>query len=285
MTMFSVDCVDRARAGCGEGPVWDHRDATLWWVDISGEQIHAHTPATGKNRTLKAPCLISSLCLSSEGLLIASARGIARLDTTTGELSPLHNPEPDRAGNRLNDMLVGADGSLWAGTMSEGAKGTTGALYHYDGDGVHTLMTNTTISNGLALTPDGTGLYFIDSVPGVLYRREDDHWQVIRHFDESTGKPDGLTVDSEGNLWIAICDRGQVLGMDPEGQVHSQIDLPCEIVTSCCFGGEDLKTLYITTGTFSMSEAEKAANPLAGGLFAVRMTVPGLPSFEARWPR
>lgn len=285
MTMISVDCVSKARAGCGEGPVWDHRDATLWWVDISGERIHAHTPSTGENRTLEAPCLISSLCLTNEGLLIASALGIARLNTTTGELSPLHHPEPDMAGNRLNDMLAGADGSLWAGTMSEGAKGATGALYRYDGDSVHALMSGTTISNGLALTPDGKGLYFIDSVPGVLYCRENDQWQIVRHFDDSTGKPDGLTVDSEGSLWVAICDRGQVLGMDREGNVHSQIDLPCDIVTSCCFGGDDLKTLYITTGTFSMSEAEKAANPLAGGLFAARMTVPGLQSFEAQWPR
>ncbi|WP_417522867.1 SMP-30/gluconolactonase/LRE family protein [Marinovum sp.] len=280
--MDSPRCVDAAKAGCGEGLLWDPGRGRLWWVDISGEALHGHDPVTGAASRTALPCLISALALDRDGqLLIATARGLGIVTPETGEIKVLHDPEPEIAGNRLNDMIAAPDGALWVGTMSEGAKGPTGALYRYDREGPQVMMRGTTISNGLAWSPDGSRLYFIDSVPGVLHLREHGTWRALRHFDESTGKPDGLTVDAEGTLWVAICDRGRVLGMSPEGEVVAQIDLPCEIVTNCCFGGADLKTLYITTGTFSMTEAEKAANPLAGGLFAVEMEVPGLPPYAA----
>lgn len=284
MGKWQVRCLVEAQAGCGEGPVWDGQTGLLWWVDISGERIHAYDPTTKINRSFEAPYLVSSLVLAPAGLLVATAKGIARFDTKTGALTTLHDPEPDIEGNRLNDMAVAPDGTLWAGTMCEGAAGATGALYRYGPGGVEAKMTGTTISNGLGWSPDGERLYFIDSVPGTLHVREGESWRVVKHFDGRTGKPDGLAVDSKGTLWIAICDRGQIIGMTCDGKIIDSITMPCETVTSCAFGGHDLKTLYVTTGTFSMSEAEKAANPQAGGLFATEMDVPGQASFEARWP-
>ncbi|WP_323764736.1 SMP-30/gluconolactonase/LRE family protein [Marinovum sp.] len=283
--MESPRCVDAAKAGCGEGLLWDAGRGRVWWVDISGEALHGFDPATGASTRQPLPCLIAALALRDDGaLLIATARGLGLVAPGTGEIETLHDPEPESPGNRLNDMIAGPDGALWVGTMSEGAQGPTGALYRYDGDGPQVQMRGTTISNGLGWSPDGARLYFIDSVPGVLHVREEGRWRALRRFDETTGKPDGLTVDAEGTLWVAICDRGRVLGLRPDGEIVAQIDLPCEIVTNCCFGGADLRTLYITTGTFSMSEAEKAANPLAGGLFAVDMAVPGMLPHAARWP-
>ncbi|SIN76265.1 SMP-30/gluconolactonase/LRE family protein [Vannielia litorea] len=285
MSKRAVDCVWEARAGCGEGPIWDHRTRQLWWVDISGEKIHAFAPHSGEKSSFDAPCLISSIALGAGGgLLIASARGICAFDARTGTLTPLHDPEPGLSGNRLNDMIAGPDGRLWAGTMSEGAKRSSGALYCYDAKGPVHEMTGTTISNGLGWSPDGARLYFIDSVPGVLHVCESGSWRELLVFDDTLGKPDGMTVDAEGVLWVAICDRGKVVGLSPEGKLLETIDIPCQIVTSCAFGGSDLRTLYVTTGTFSMSAEEKAANPLAGGLFAVRMDTPGVEGFEARWP-
>lgn len=284
--MDSPICVDTAKAGCGEGVLWDPLRGCLWWVDISGEALHRYDPENGVARKLDLPWLISALALRRDGrLLIATLHGLGIVDTETGEIEILHDPEPDVAGNRLNDMIAGPDGTLWVGTMSEGAKGPTGALYRYDEAGCRPVITGTTISNGLAWSPDGQKLYFIDSVPGELHLCEGGEWRVLRRFDETTGRADGLTVDAEGRLWVAICDGGQVLGLDPDGEVVARIELPCEIVTNCCFGGADLKTLFITTGTFSMTEAEKTANPLAGGLFAVRMDVPGLLPHLADWPR
>ncbi|MEV8467585.1 SMP-30/gluconolactonase/LRE family protein [Fluviibacterium sp. DFM31] len=275
--MDTPRCVDAAKAGCGEGLLWDAGRGRLWWVDISGEALHGFDPETGATTRTLLPCLISALALRHDGqLLIATVRGLGVVDPETGKIDILHDPEPEIPGNRLNDMIAGPDGALWVGTMSEGAKGPTGALYRYGQTGPQAMMRGTTISNGLGWSPDGTRLYFVDSVPGVLHVFEAGAWRVLRRFDDTTGKPDGLTVDAEGTLWVAICDRGRVLGMRPDGEIVAQIDLPCEIVTNCCFGGVELTTLYITTGTFSMTEAEKAANPLAGGLFAVEMDVPGL---------
>lgn len=283
--MDSPRCVDAAKAGCGEGLLWDAGRERLWWVDISGEALHGYNPVTGSATCTALPYLISALALRADGqLLVATARGLGIVTPESGEIVVLHDPEPEMPGNRLNDMIAGPDGALWVGAMSEGAKGPTGTLYRYDREGPQAMMRGTTISNGLAWSPDGSRLYFIDSVPGVLHLFENGGWRKLRCFDESTGKPDGLTVDSEGTLWVAICDRGRVLGISPTGEVVAQIDLPCETVTNCCFGGTDLRTLYITTGTFRMTEDEKAANPLAGGLFAVAMEVPGLLPHAAHWP-
>ncbi|MBT8152353.1 SMP-30/gluconolactonase/LRE family protein [Epibacterium ulvae] len=276
---------DPAKAGCGEGLLWDEHRGLVWWVDIAKEALHSYDPATQHAKRVAMPYLISALALDQNGdLLIATKYGLGRVDPENGTIVLLHDPEPDAAGNRLNDMLAGPDGALWIGTMSEGAKGPTGALYRYADGQPKTMMTGCTISNGLASSPDGTRLYFVDSVPGILHVYEDDIWQVLRRFDTSTGKPDGLTVDADGTLWIAICDRGQVIGMTPEGEITTRIDLPCEIVTNCTFGGADLKTLFVTTGTFSMTDQEKAANPAAGGLFTIEMGVAGLPPHRANWP-
>jgi len=278
-------CVDAAKAGCGEGLLWDPNRGVMWWVDISGERLHSYDPGSGQARCVDLPYLISALALDRSGkLLIATKQGLGHVDPDSGRITILHDPEPDIPGNRLNDMIAGPDRALWVGTMSEGAKGPTGALYRYADGRPERMMDGCTISNGLAFSPDGRRMYFIDSVPGLLYLYENDTWRVIRTFDDSTGKPDGLTTDAEGRLWIAICDRGQVIGMTPEGEITAAINLPCQTVTNCTFGGADLKTLFVTTGTFTMTDSEKAANPLAGGLFAVTMQVPGWLPHRVDWP-
>lgn len=285
--MPQARCVDPAKAKCGEGLLWDPDRGLLWWVDIAGETLHRFDPQNGATKVIAMPYLISALALSQDGgLLIATAKGLGRVDTETGDIQILHDPEPDQPGNRLNDILAAPDGSLWVGTMSEGAKGPTGALYRYSEVGAEKAMEGRTISNGMAYSPDQKTLYFIDSVPGTLFTYNGSDWRPLRQFDEATGKPDGMTVDQDGTLWIAICDRGCVISMDPDsGAVLQEIPLPCQTVTNCTFGGADLKTLFVTTGTFTMTEDEKTANPLAGGLFAIDLPVAGLLPSRARWPR
>ncbi len=279
-------CVDQAKAGCGEGLLWDSHKELVRWVDISGERLHSFDPNTRRTTCLNMPYLISALALREDGaLLIATLNGMARVHPDKGELTQLHDPEPHISGNRLNDILPGPDGQLWVGTMSEGAKGATGSLYRYGPNGPQLMKSNTTISNGMAYSPDNECFYFIDSVPGTLNVFQNGNWRVLFTFDAATGRPDGMTVDTEGTLWIAICDQGRVIGMSPEGEIIEVIDIPCEIVTNCTFGGKDLRTLFITTGTFSMSESEKEANPMAGSLFAVQMDVSGIAPFKAQWPK
>lgn len=285
MSSRQVRCLIESQAGCGEAPLWDPATGLLWWVDISGERIHCHNPSTNNNQSYATPYLISALVLAPTGLLVATAKGIARFDTMSGQLShPLHHPEPNCASNRMNDMAVAPDGSLWVGTMHKEAVRASGALYRYGPNGAETLMSDTTISNGLGWSPNANTLYFIDSIPGTLHARTNGTWRIVREFADYPGKPDGLAVDEDGILWIALCGGGKIVGMTPEGVIIDSITLPCNLVTSCAFGGHDLKTLFITTATFDMSAQEMAANRLAGGLFCVNMDVRGQQSTKVRWP-
>ncbi len=282
--MKKAICVDEAKAGCGEGLLWDAARTCIWWVDIAGEALHRFEPETKRTTKVQLPFLISALALHQDGrLIIATAQGLGIVDEVNGDIKIVINPE-EKPGNRLNDIVAAPDGTLLAGTMSEGAKGATGALYRVGHEGIVTMMSDTTISNGLDWSKDGAKLYFVDSVPGILYVFQDEAWKVLYRFDGTVGKPDGLCVDSAGTIWIALCDRGQVIGMTPDGEIIEKIEFPCRIITNCAFGGVDLKTLFVTTGTFSMSDAEKAANPLAGGLFAVAMDTEGKVPYLLDWP-
>lgn len=282
--MKKAICVDEAKAGCAEGLLWDAARACIWWVDISGKALHRFEPETKRATRVQLPFLISALALHQDGrLIIATAQGLGVVDEVNGDIEIVINPE-EKPGNRLNDIVAAPDGTLLAGTMSEDAKSATGALYRVGRKGIDIMMSNTTISNGIDWSPDGTKLYFVDSVPGILYVFQYEAWQVLYRFDGAIGRPDGLCVDAAGTIWIALCDRGQVIGMTPDGKIIERIEFPCSIVTNCAFGGADLKTLFVTTGTFSMSDAEKVANPLAGGLFAVAMDKEGKVPYLLDWP-
>ncbi len=128
----------------------------------------------------------------------------------TGEIEVLNDPEPGISCNRLDNITISPDGALWVGTMSEGAKGPTVDLYRCDASVARRMMSGTTITNGLFWSPHGRCLYFVASVPGLLHMHTNGEWQILRRFDELTGRPFGLTVDSNSTIWVAICDRGEV---------------------------------------------------------------------------
>lgn len=286
-----VRCLLDAQAGCGEGPIWDWRTKRLWWVDISGQRIHVHDPVSGSNNSMDTPCLVSALALGQEGMLVATARGIARLDGVTGTLIPLHDPEPTMPDNRLNDMAVDQLGRLWAGTMSEGAKAPSGALYRYDAGGAHRVADGLTIANGMDWSSDGQDFYIADSAPRCIWRyRVDDtgalsDGHTLIQFSDDDGRPDGLCLDCDGTLWVAMCGGGAILGLSPDGVVRDRIEIPAPHVTSCTFGGTTLSTLYVTTGTFGLTSEALIDAPLSGGLFAVQMDTPGRAQVLAQWPR
>lgn len=290
MKNMDANCIVDAKSICGEGPVWDHRSGLLWWVDIAGEQFHCFDPTAGTTAKFEAPCLVSGLCLAPSGLLVASAQGIALFDPDSMKFSPMHNPEPEQGGNRLNDMAVDKDGGLWAGTMSEGAKGSTGALHRYNVSGSHKVVKGLTISNGIDWSADGRTFYLVDSWPRIIWKYDvNDAGNIVdacvlRTFDENDGRPDGLCVDGVGTIWTAMCGGGFVLGLSPEGKTITRIHVDAPQVTSCAFGGNDLKTLYITTGTFGLDKEQLAVAPMSGGLFAIQMHDPGRKQVEALWP-
>jgi sugar lactone lactonase YvrE len=185
----------------------------------------------------------------------------------------------------MNDGETDPQGRLWAGTMGWHAEPGRGSLYRLDPDGtVRRMVEGVTISNGLGWSPDGCTMYYVDTPtlridrfdfdPGsgdIENRRE---FVTIRHGD---GRPDGLTVDSEGAVWVATWPGYAVHRYLPDGTLDAIVPLPVSNVSSCEFGGVDLHDLYITTAWELLTEEEHAAQPLAGSLFRTRVEVPGLP--------
>ena len=276
-----ITCVAETAALCGESPLWDARHGLLRWVDITRQRVHAFDPASGVNTTVQLDCLVSAVLLldGSDALILATARGLARLDPGTGALSLLHDPEPDLPGNRLNDCKADPSGALFAGTMSEGAKGPSGGLWRYGGGAPLRLVSGLTITNGLGWSPDARRFYLVDSAAGEINVFDHDpgsgalsNRAVLASYAPDQGKPDGLCLDQAGNLWVAIWDGARVECLSPQGAVLRRVDLPVQRPTSCCFGGDDLRRLYVTSAAIGI---EKPG--LDGGVFALDVEVPGTP--------
>ena len=274
-----------ASAELGEGPRWDVATQSLLWVDIPAKVVHRYDPAT-RSDTARQVAGVVSLALPRRrgGVVIGLPDGIHVLD---GERSPLVAPiEADEPGTRTNDGACDAAGRLWVGTMALDERSPLGALYRVDPDlSVTTLLTGTTISNGLGWSPSGERFYFIDSPT----RRVD-----VFDFDAETGAlerrrplaavevegavPDGLNVDAEGCVWVALHGGWGLNRYSPEGELVAEVRLPVARVTSCCFGGPELRDLYVTTRREGLGAAEAAAQPLAGALLRLDVGVAGLPT-------
>jgi len=265
----------------GEGPVWDHRTRRLWWVDIPNGRLHAFDPARRENQTYDVEQPVGALALREKGgLLLALQSGFAFYDQQSGQLTPLADPEADLPDNRFNDGKCDPAGRFWAGTMDNNEQAASGSLYCLDPDGMRVSrhLSGIRISNGLAWTADGARLYYIDSPTHKVQAFDFDlrngairFDRDVLTFDPAYGFPDGMCIDADGQLWIAFYGGAKVRRFDPErGRQTWQIDVPTRRPTSCCFGGNNLETLYITT-------AAKQGDPLGGGLFAVK---PGLQGVE-----
>lgn len=280
-----VELILDARALLGEGPSWDAPSGTLYWVDIEGRAVHLFDPERGTDRAIDVGQMVGCVVpRASGGVVITLETGFYALDPVTGRLDLIVDPEPDRPGNRFNDGKCDAAGRLWAGTTRIAHDRPEGTLYCLDTAGVcHPRRGEVLISNGLAWTPDQQTMYFIDSptqrvvaFPFDLETGTLGEPRTVIEVPPSMGGPDGMTIDEEGMLWIALWDGWRVTRWDPRsGQLLAEIPMPVARPTSCVFGGPTLEDLYITTARTRMPEAELARQPLAGGLFHCRPGVRG----------
>ena len=298
-----------ARDGVGEGPFWDQIENELWWVDISGKRLHRWRPATGARQDWPLDDFASAVVLREKGgLLLAMRDGLYFMDPTTGGRSLFVAHEADRPENRTNEAKCAPDGSFWVGTMqnnlhpdgsAKAMTATTGALYRvrHDGgitrevDGIH-------LANTLAWTDSGKTLLFADTGSGVIkaYAVEDDgRLGISCVFNDGTwagdgdgssggeklpGFCDGSAIDAEGCLWNARFAGSCLIRFRPDGTVDQQIDLPVSRPTSCCFGGPDLTTLYVTSARHGLSDEALARNPSEGAVLAIETGVQGTPSIR-----
>lgn len=280
---MNVELLLDAKATLGEGPAWDEKTQTLYWVDILQKKIYAGTELLAELDDYVgclAPC-------RSGHLIVGKRASFVDFDPGTSQqtlLVALSEP----ATTRLNDGKCDPAGRFLAGSMDLNEKDPTGSFYSYDGKSVRTLFRNVTISNGLAWSPDHKTFYYIDTPTREVRAFDYDvttgeiaNPRAVIHVPESLCWPDGMTSDTEGNLWIALWGGAQVSRWNPNsGQLLEQVSVPALHTSSCVFGGKNRNELYITSARKNMSEVDLQKYPLSGGLFKVETKFEGMPTFE-----
>lgn len=284
--MTTPECLWPVAAQVGESPVWVPTEQALYFVDIYGDVLHRYHPASGAKHSQPAAKLLSGLVpIKGGGFLASAAHTIGSLDATTGQITPWHTVTGEPTSNRLNDGKCSPAGRYYTGSMDENKKDGTGKLYLLDTDRtVRPIDDDYIISNGPAFSPDGHTMYHADTTRYVVYRFSvaADGTLTGKHaflnFTEADGRPDGMTTDTDGCLWLAHSMGYRLTRFTPEGKVDREIRLPVAKVTSMAFGGNDFRTLFITTAKIGLDAAALAAQPLAGALFCVSPGVQGLPA-------
>lgn len=282
--MSQVECVWPIAAELGEGPLWSASEQAVWFVDIKGLAVHRFHPASGEKRSWPAPARIGFLLPTREGWLIAGLKtGLHRFNPETGNFSLLHVVEPHAPNNRLNDGFVDSEGFLWFGSMDDNEQEPSGALYQLTSTGCVTRDPGYVVTNGPAECPKGRVLYHTDTLAGVIYAFDRarsgtlTNKRVFVRLPPGSGYPDGPCVDAEGCIWSGLFGGWGLHRYSPQGELLARIELPVANVTKAAFGGEDLRTLYITTARVGLDDEQLGKQPLAGGLFSTRVDVPGLP--------
>jgi len=291
MDVLQAECVSRHEAIVGESPVWSPAEQALYWVDITGGQIHRFHPATSTADTFDLGEPVTALALRTEGGLVLSLRkDFAFYDLQSRQLTRLGNPEENLPDNRFNDAKCDRQGRFWAGTMGDTHwDQPCGGLYRFDPDRAITKHQSDVIcANGMGWSPDNRTMYFTESFRYAIYAYDFDaatgaisNRRTFAEVDRSTGAfPDGLTVDAEGHVWSVHNAVGRVVRYTPEGRLERTIELPVPRPCGCSFGGEGLDTLYITTARETLTPAQIAKYPLSGSLFAAKPGMRGLPEAQ-----
>lgn len=287
--MTQAELVLDARAELAEGPCWLAERGLLAWVDITAGLVHLFDPATGADRALDVGQPVGAVVPTDDGRLALAVRdGFALLDPDRAEVELIVEVERELIGNRMNDGKSDPAGRFWAGTMAVDMGAGAGGLYRLDAErNVELMVPGVSISNGLGWSPDGRLMYYIDSPQGRVDVFDFDATSGAianrRPFAQvKGGDPDGMAVDAGGGLWVAIWGAGKVLHFLPDATISDEIELPASRVTSCCFGGPELRDLYITSAWQGMTADQRAREPLAGGIFRSRPGVQGQPTREYR---
>jgi sugar lactone lactonase YvrE len=285
----------------GESPFWHPDEHALWWCDIPGRRLHRFDPATGAHRAWEQDSEPGCIApLPGGALLVARRDGLWRFAPGSGGIERLAPPPYDPAVQRFNDGRADPQGRFWAGTLHEPRDAPRAALYCWVGGRWQQRADGVTTGNGLAFSPDGRTLLWSDTpahtihafdfdpVEGTLSRR-----RVFARFEPRApgaglqgygGRPDGAAMDAEGCCWVAMFEGARLVRLSPAGEVVGELRLPVQCPTMPCFGGADLRTLYITTARDKRPDEELARQPWAGGVLACRVDVPGLPVNFARVP-
>lgn len=269
----------RARSTVGEGPVLDPRTGRLCWVDIVEGVLFQSDLSTGEDAASRMPTMLGAAVprAEREGFAVAVSDGFGLFTDDALVLVDRALPEASR---RMNDAACDSQGRLWAGSTHVDFAPGGGALHRWDGGRSTVVDSGFTLPNGMGWSPDDTTMYLIDSVEHTVLAAEfraEDGW--VGAFDQvfavEGGLPDGMCVDLDGCLWIAVWGGSEVRRYSPRGELLARVTMPVEKPSSCCFGTDG--TLFITSASADLSEGELAEQPLAGSVFAVSTSARGVP--------
>lgn len=288
---YTPELVLDMRATLGEGPLWDARRGILWWLDILACEVHAFDPATGADRAWGVGAEVGAAALDDDGrLLLGLPDRLGAFDPLDGSLRTVADLSSGSVPLRCNDCRPDPAGRLWLGRMAYDETEGAGSLVRVERDGtVVTVLGGLTCPNGMAWPAAGTGFFFIDSP-----RRTVDRYP----WDATAGRPgtptplldlaatdlppgampDGMTIDAEDHLWLAVWGGGCLLRIAPDGSIVERAPMPVSQPTSCAFGGPGLAELYVTSAREGLDPAASAREPLAGGLFRLRPGAAGRPA-------
>jgi sugar lactone lactonase YvrE len=284
----------------GESPLWHPSEQVLYWCDIPGQTLNRFDPRSGEHRQWPFDTDVACCApLMDGGLLLALRTGLVHFDPATGKRHPLDLSLPyDPKVERFNDGKADPQGRFWVGTIYEPRDPPNAVLYRYAKGQLERVADGITVSNGLAWSPDARTLYWSDTKAHTTYaldfeasdgglsnRRVFAQWPLKQPDQDLAtygGRPDGAAVDTEGCYWAAMFEGARVVRLAPDGRVVQEIKLPVRCPTMPCFGGTDLRTLYITTAREKRPADELAHEPLAGCVLQLRVDVAGLPANFAR---
>jgi sugar lactone lactonase YvrE len=288
---LQAELVLDAHAELGEGPAWDPEAGWLTWVDIKRSRVRFFDPERAADWAVEVGQHVGAATRRARGgWLLAVRDGFATLDAD-GTVSLVAPVEAERGGNRMNDGKCDPRGRFWAGTMADDETPGAGSLYRLDPDGtVTTMLTGVPISNGLAWSADERTMYYVDSPTGGVdaFDFDPDAGTIANRRRAATvpagaGAPDGMTIDHDGCLWVAMWGGSAVHRYTPDGSLDTVVSLPTSQVTCCAFGGGGGDELFITTGRLGLSDQQLGAQPQAGGLFRCRPGTSGPASVPAAY--
>jgi sugar lactone lactonase YvrE len=283
------ELVADVRCHVGEGPAWDPRDGALLWIDIVPGNVFRLVVETGELSQITLSQEVSVVIpRASGGYVVGVQDGLFALPRFEqgAPLTALAEIEIDQPNNLMNDCKCDAKGRLWGGTRARDWTSEAGSLYRVDSDLTTTrVLTGISTSNGLGWDPEFTRMYYVDSALGILdvldYDLETGAATNRRRFadiDKAIGNADGLCVDAEGYVWLAVMGASSLYRYAPDGTIDEIVRVPSTLPTSCCFGGADLTDLYVTSGNVDMSEEDLASDPYAGGVYVLRPGIKGQPT-------
>lgn len=280
--MNRAELVLDAKAKHGESPFWCRHKRVLYWLDITGMRVHMYDPLVGIDMSYVLDIVSTSLIKKrGEGFAVTSTDGIYTVDNNfTGKkfVLPL---EADEESTRFNDAKADPQGRLWAGTMHKDGEAGKGSLYRIDGRySYKKMLSPVDISNGIVWSSDNRK-YYTDSLSREIQRFDYDpetgeimNRKVEYKFDSEI--PDGMTIDSDNNIWVALWGEGKVVCINTkQHSIEVTVDVDAKLTSAVAFGGEDMGTLYITTSRLGLSEADIYRDPLSGGLFRFKTGVKG----------